>query len=209
MASSPGKFRQHGAGEDVGHVPHGLVGVDLARRRWCRCRRSPARDAAARTAPGRPASRLRGGRRWRPRRTLRGIYRTCVRIRDGPRLLVSWSSERRDVPGIQRHGPSAGSLTALLNCNADHGASTLILRGDGRAPARDARWKSECATALRGRPGLRAAGRESRSICAPISPGRSSIRPAPQPARHRSDRAPIRPGPAATISRMASCTRFS
>ena len=37
----------------------------------------------------------------------------------------------------------------------------------------------------------------------------ASIRPAPRRGRRRSDRAPIRPGPSATISRMAACTRFS
>ncbi len=43
-------------------------------------------------------------------------------------------------------------------------------------------------------PESRGAGRESRSICAPIPPGRRSTRPAPRPGRHRSDRAPIPPG---------------
>ena len=66
------------AGENIGHVAHGFVAVDLARRRWSRCRRSPARDAAAHTGPDRPDWRLPDGRKWRRRRTPRGIYQTWI-----------------------------------------------------------------------------------------------------------------------------------
>ena len=99
-----GQSLQHRAGEDIGHVPHGLVAVRSHRRRWCRCRRFPARDAAARRAPGRPAWPLPDGRRWRPRRTLRGIYRVAdialpmaplvgdfsAAISQAPSVMVRW-----------------------------------------------------------------------------------------------------------------------
>ena len=70
-----GQFRQHVAGEDVGHVAHRLVGVDFVAVARCRCRRSPGRDAAARRGRDTPAWMLRGGRKWRPRRTRRETYR--------------------------------------------------------------------------------------------------------------------------------------
>ena len=71
----PGSCSQHRVGEYIRHVPHDFCACGSSRHRWWKCRRSPARGAAAHTETDRPASTLRDGRKWRLRRTLRGIYR--------------------------------------------------------------------------------------------------------------------------------------
>ena len=76
-------------------------------------------------------------------------------------------------------------------------------------PLRDARSKSECATGLRGRPALRDAGRYR---------DRSARRCRRRPKQHSASATASPPSlrscadsarPAATISRIALCTRFS
>ena len=64
-----GQLRQRLAVEGIGDVAHGLRDAHLAGRPRRRCRRSPVRDAAARTARGRSCWPLRDGRRCRKRRT--------------------------------------------------------------------------------------------------------------------------------------------
>ena len=73
-----GQARQHLGAEDVGHQAHGLVELDALAVGRQRCRPIPARDVAAHTGPGKPASRPQDGHRWPPRRTLPSACRESI-----------------------------------------------------------------------------------------------------------------------------------
>ena len=135
------------------------MAVDLIAVARCRCRRSPARDAAARRARGRPAWPLPDGRRWRTRRIRRGIYRTCELSNMRFECPLVSGPQRRDVPGTQRSSPLP-DLHTCLNCNADYRSFDTMSFGNLGHLLRVRRSKSECATGLRGT--ARTSGRRSR-----------------------------------------------
>ena len=95
--------------EDVVDVAHLADRADFARRRPWQCRRSPARDAAVRTSPGRRASPPPRGRRCQRRRILRGTCRTSA-TPDWPRPVTSpWSTGQKPTGS---HRTSVGPCAA-------------------------------------------------------------------------------------------------
>ncbi len=164
MASRPGQLRPARSGVKMSATcPIAFMAVDFARRRWTRCRRFPARDAAARTGPGTPGWRPPDGRRRQQRRILRGIYRgmrssaIVKRVSSAPSQALRRAAISKSIKRLRR---GCGSPRGLPIVTAGSQRFDAVLRRDAQHLVRRRPSRSAPATGLRGTAGIPAADRD-------------------------------------------------